>query len=278
MKIIKKINNNVVLALTEQNEEVIIVGKGLGFHKTPYELDDESLIEKIYVIPKNSQNLNVLDSIPTDIIEVTEKIVRYGSDVLNKKINSAIFLGLCDHINYAVQRCRDGVQFKSPLYWEVKNVYAGEYSIGMEAVHIINKELNIEMSSDEAVFIALHFVNVKLSLNDMSETTKITSIIGEILNIVKYYFKIDFDEDSFNFRRFVTHIRYFILRQINNETLDDNNEFMYEIMKKKCAAEYGCVKKIEKHLLTNYNWKCSSEEKLYLIMHLQRLRSRQKNK
>lgn len=277
MRVIKKLNNNVVLALTKQDEEVIIVGKGLGFQKTPYELEDESLIEKMYVVPKNTKAQDVLDSIPTEIIEVTEKIISYGTHVLKSEINSSIFLSLCDHINYAVQRSREGVQFKSPLYWEIKNIYPEEYSIGVEAVHIINAELNMEMSIEEAAFIALHFINAKMSSNDISETTKMTSIIGEILDIVKYHFKMDFDEESFNFRRFVTHIRYFILRQMNNEKLDNDNEFMFEIMKKKYSDEYECVKKIEKYLLKNYEWTCSADEKLYLIMHMQRLRARQNN-
>ena len=36
MKIVKKLNNNVVLALNDKDEEIIVVGKGLGFRKTPY--------------------------------------------------------------------------------------------------------------------------------------------------------------------------------------------------------------------------------------------------
>lgn len=73
IKIIKKLNNNVVLALNKLNEEIIVVGKGFGFQKTPYELIDESLIEKIYVVPKNTRASEILDSMPTEIIEVTEK-------------------------------------------------------------------------------------------------------------------------------------------------------------------------------------------------------------
>lgn len=277
MRVVKKLNNNVVLALTNKNEEVIIVGKGLGFQKTPYELEDTSVIEKKYVIPKNTKALEVLDSIDTEIIAVTEKIISYGTKVLNKEINSAIFLGLCDHINYSVERCKEGIQFKSPLYWEIKHLYPEEYKIGVASVGIINEDLKINMSNEEAAFIALHFINSEMSSNDISETTKLTTIIGEILDIIKYNFKMDFDEESFNFTRLVTHIKYFILRQINNEKLSNDNEFMFNIMKKQYSDEYECVKKIEQYLLKNYGWSCTPDEKLYLIMHIQRLRSRQEN-
>lgn len=277
MRVVKKLNNNVVLALTNKNEEVIIVGKGLGFQKTPYELEDTSVIEKKYVMPKNTKALEVLDSIDTKIIAVTEKIISYGTKVLNREINSAIFLGLCDHINYSVERSKEGIQFKSPLYWEIKHLYPEEYKIGIASVDIINEDLKMNMSNEEAAFIALHFINSEISSNDISETTKLTTIIGEILDIVRYNFKMDFDEESFNFTRLVTHIKYFILRQINNEKLSNDNEFMFNVMKKQYKDEYECVKKIEQYLLKNYGWSCSSDEKLYLIMHIQRLRSRQEN-
>lgn len=277
MKIIKKLNNNVVLALNKHNEEIIVVGKGLGFQKIPYELMDESIIEKIYVIPKNTRASEILDSMPTEIIAVTEKIISYGTKELKKELNSSIFLTLCDHINFAVQRKNEGVEVKSPLYWEIKHLYSDEYKVGIKAIDTINEELNIELSIEEAPFIALHFINAQMETKDMAETTKITSITGEILNIVKYHFKIEFNEESFNFTRFVTHIRYFILRQINKENLENDNEFMYDIMKKKYHEEYKCVKKVEDYLYKNYKWSCSSDEKLYLMMHIQRVRSREVN-
>lgn len=277
MKAMKKLNNNVVLALNKNNEEIIVVGKGFGFKKMPYEIDDESVIEKIYVIPKTTRATDILESIPTEIIEVTERIIDYGSKALNKDLNSSIFLTLCDHINFAVERSKDGIEIKSPLYWEIKHLYLDEYNVGIESVNIINKELKIEMSIEEAPFIALHFINAQIGSRDMEETTKLTSITGEILNIVKYHFKINFDEESFNFTRFVTHIRYFILRQLNKEKLEDNNEFMYDLMKKKCIEEYRCVKKIEEHLYNSYNWICSVDEKLYLMIHIQRVRTRENN-
>lgn len=35
MKVIKKVNNNVAIAINDNNEEVFVVGKGVGFLKTP---------------------------------------------------------------------------------------------------------------------------------------------------------------------------------------------------------------------------------------------------
>lgn len=174
-----------------------------------------------------------------------------------------------------MQRYNDRIEAKSPLYWEIKHLYSDEYKVGLEAINIINEGLKVVLSIEEAPFIALHFVNAQIGSKDIAETTKITSITGEILSIVKYHFKMNFNEESFNFTRFVTHIRYFILRQINKENLENDNEFMYDLMKKRYSEEYKCVTKIEDYLYKNYNWTCSSDEKLYLMMHIQRVKSRE---
>lgn len=42
MKIIKQINNNAALALDGNGKELVVLGRGVGFPKMPYELTDLS--------------------------------------------------------------------------------------------------------------------------------------------------------------------------------------------------------------------------------------------
>lgn len=272
MKILKKLNNNVVLALNERGEEIIVTGKGLGFRKMPYILEDISLIEKKYIVPKNTKDSEILESIPNEVIKVTEKVIRSGYKELNMEFNADILLTLSDHINFAIQRSKEGVEIRSPLQWEIKHIYPKEYKIGFNSIEIIENNLGIKLDKNEAAFIALHFINAQIGNHDMTETTKITTIMGEILSLIKYKFKIEFNEDSFEFTRFVTHIRYFIIRQVNNKPLDNDNNDMFDLMKDKLTEELGCVEIIEKHLNKNYGWKCTNDEKLYLMLHIQRIR------
>jgi beta-glucoside operon transcriptional antiterminator len=272
MKILKKLNNNVVLALNERGEEIIVTGKGLGFRKMPYILEDISLIEKKYIVPKNTKASEILESIPNEVIKVTEKVIRSGYKELNMEFNADILLTLSDHINFAIQRSKEGVEIRSPLQWEIKHIYPKEYKIGFNSIEIIENNLGIKLDKNEAAFIALHFINAQIGNHDMTETTKITTIMGEILSLIKYKFKIEFNEDSFEFTRFVTHIRYFIIRQVNNKPLDNDNNDMFDLMKDKLTEELGCVEIIEKHLNKNYGWKCTNDEKLYLMLHIQRIR------
>lgn len=44
MIIVKKINNNVAMARDYRGNELVVFGRGIGFHETPYYLEDESTL------------------------------------------------------------------------------------------------------------------------------------------------------------------------------------------------------------------------------------------
>jgi beta-glucoside operon transcriptional antiterminator len=272
MRVIKKINNNVVLAKNDKEEEVFVVGKGLGFMKTPYELDESSqVIEKIFVQKDNLKFNTLFNNIPAEIIIVTEDIISQGKQFLGTKLNDGMLIALSDHINTAIDRNKSGEELSDTLQSELKHIYPSEVAMGHQALEIIKDKLGIQLPKSEAGFIALHFVNGQLNSSDFTETAKITKIIKDILSIVKYYYKVNFDEQSINFSRFVTHLRYFIHRLMNNEDLTQDNIDLFEIIKSEASKEIACIDKINIYLIDNYGWTISNSEKLYLILHLKRV-------
>ena len=118
LKVIKKVNNNVAIAINEHNEEVFVVGKGVGFLKTPYELTETDLVEKIFVAPKNIRMYDLLNSIPIEDIYLAEEVMKLGSEILNKTFNPNLLLTLSDHISFALSRTREGISIK--IRWNGK--------------------------------------------------------------------------------------------------------------------------------------------------------------
>ena len=60
----------------------------------------------------------------------------------------------------------------------------------------------------------------------MRDTIDITTLIQNVVKIVKEYFSMDLDETSLNYQRFVTHLRFLAQRIIGGEMLNsDNPEF-----------------------------------------------------
>ncbi|ETT63628.1 transcriptional antiterminator BglG [Paenibacillus sp. FSL R7-277] len=272
MKVIKKVNNNVAIAINDNNEEVFVVGKGVGFPKTPYQLTEtDMVVEKIFVAPKNIRMYDLLNSIPIEHIYLAEEVITMGSDILHKTFNTNLLLTLSDHISFALARTREGVSIKNPLEWEVRTLYPDETRVGEAAVRLIEATAGVRLPAAETTLIALHFVNAQVGSGEMSDTTKITTVTGEMLSIIKYALKIDFEEESIHFMRFATHVRYFIMRQMSGKSLKKENEALFEMVTEKFPRELECVEKIAAFLQNNYGWSCTNDEKLYLILHIQRL-------
>jgi beta-glucoside operon transcriptional antiterminator len=262
------------MAKMRDGSEVFVVGRGLGFRQTPFILNDnDEIIEKIFTQQdKNADKyMAIFTQIPLPIINITEKIIEEGKELLQANLNELLLFSLADHINNSVEREEGTDEVINTLHWESKHIYPTETKIGEYALSLIKEKTAITLPKEESSLIALHFVNAQLKNGaDFSETSKITQIIKDIVTIVKYNLKKNINEDSINFARFVTHLRYFIFRQINNESLNEQSE-LYEVVKKTAEQELECLKKICLYLENNYNWHVTTDEQLYLLLHLKRL-------
>lgn len=277
IRIEKILNNNVVTSINDNNEEIIVMGKGIAFKKKVKDIIVEENIEKIFTLSNpniNNKFIDLISSIPLEYTVISEKIIRYAKEKTGKKLNESIYISLTDHIYNAIERHRQGIIVTNGLSWETKRLYSEEYEVGLEALEIIKKEFDINLTEDEAAFIALHFVNANLN-EEMPILMGITKLIQEILNIVKYNFNIEFDLDSLSYYRFVTHLKFFAQRLFNNKINDNNEENdLFDMIKGKYCEAYKCVIKIQKFILERYKYDLSKEEMLYLIIHIQKLISK----
>ncbi len=105
----------------------------------------------------------MLYEVPTEHIRITEEIIKYAKEQLNKKLNDIIYISLTDHIYFAIERHRQGIQIVNPLIWEIKRIYKDEFQIGKKALQMIQQHFQINLPEDEAGFIAMHIVNAELN-------------------------------------------------------------------------------------------------------------------
>ena len=173
MKIDKIINNNLIRTFDNNGKEVLVMGCGLGFQKKIGDIVDQSKIEKIYAIKNKSDSnklMTLLSEIPLEYIQVSNEIISYAKYSLGKRLNDNIYISLTDHISFAIERYKQGLNFKNALLWEIKRFYNHEFLIGKEALTIIKKRLDIMLSEDEAASIALHIVNAQRRIVKLSAT------------------------------------------------------------------------------------------------------------
>lgn len=136
MLILKKINNNVALAASDDGREVVVFGKGIGFHEMPYELADESLIQrKFYNVPESLQDM--VGTLPDDVLLAASDIACFASQQLGCKLSGGLPFILADHLQFAVQRDDDQLSAPNPLEHEVAFIYPRELEIGQAALAIV---------------------------------------------------------------------------------------------------------------------------------------------
>ena len=274
MKIDKIINKNLIRTFDNNGKEILVMGCGLGFQKKIGDTIDRSKIEKIYAIEnKNDSNklMNLLSEIPLEYIQVSNEIISYAKYSLGKRLNDNIYISLTDHISFAIERYKQGLNFKNALLWEIKRFYNHEFLIGKEALTIIKKRLDIMLSEDEAASIALHIVNAQLNSRDMNDTLDITKMIQNILNIVKFHFNIELDEYSLHYERFITHLKFFAQRILSGKVVKSDDANFCEMIKEQYKDAYLCAEKVKKYILKEFNHEISDEEIMYLTVHIKRI-------
>lgn len=274
MKVIKKINNNVAVCLDNDGHELIAFGKGIGFPKTPYELTDLSKIWRTYY-GINPSYLGLLNDIPEEVFKLSIKIVDFAKMKIENQINSNIIFTLADHINFAIERYKKGLDLKMPFVYDIQHLYEKEMQIGELAVELINKEMDLRLSKDEAVSIALHFINAENMQRNANDEQDEKKIINDITELIEKDFEMSVDRESFNYSRFVTHLQYLMKRKETNTSITSTNQKLFDSMKKEFADTYRCVIHIQGYLKNQLNWNPSNEELLYLMLHINRLCSRE---
>ncbi|WIO45544.1 PRD domain-containing protein [Klebsiella electrica] len=273
MKVEKILSNNAVLLSNSKQEEIVAIGRGIGFGKKAGDVIDNSQIESQFI--KKSEGLadvlsQLLSEIPPAYLAVTQQIINLAQQRLVITVQDTLFLSLSDHINFAIQRQSSGLAIKNFLLWDIKRFYAQEYSVGLEALQLIESRLNIRLPEDEAGFIALHLANARNS-SDMQSTMQSATIIKDVLTILKYDLNLTYDEESLDYQRFITHLKFFALRLMNRNTIEHGDESIYKGITDMMPAAYACAMKIHGYVERNYQCQLTTDEVMFLTIHINRL-------
>ncbi|KRL98698.1 MULTISPECIES: PRD domain-containing protein [Liquorilactobacillus] len=275
MIIKKRLNNNAVLAINENGIDIILAGNGIGFNTKRGQEVDKDKIEKIYKLDtQDNQNklIQVVTEIPYEYLKFTDSIVRKLKEVLQIELNDNIYIALTDHIYFAVTRFKEGVgSINTSLLWDVKDIYPNEYKEAVKILEKINDFFKVAIPSEEARMLTFHIVdNFKGNYKKIDMGVAIKTIT-DILNIVKYYFNIEYNVNSFNYVRFVIHLRFLTKRILYGEKEDENTLFFYDQLPQKMPRAFKCTLKITEYIKKTRKVELSKSEQAYLTIHIQRI-------
>lgn len=253
VKIIRVLNTNAVVSVDSQGMELIMTGPGIGFKKRKGENIDQSLVDKTYHLENKEESKRlqeVVKEISEEYLGIADCVVKEAKKE-KLEIRDSLYVTLTDHINSAVARYREGIALKNMMKIDIRKFYPKEYQVGMHAIEWIKEQTGEDLGDDEAAFIAMHIVSAELNAQNITDVNQITELINTVLQIVRIHFKIDLNEESISYERFLTHLKFFAARVFDHMEYEDTMQEIYKVMVEQNENAFSGVKKLQNILKSN---------------------------
>ena len=277
MKIIKVINNNTVCALDKKGKEQIISGKGIGFGKKRGDEVDSAQIQKIYMIADSAlrkRMVECLAEIPYEHIRLTSDLVDHISEQFSQEVlKESLMISLSDHISFAIERQKQGINFANPLMDSIHDCFPEELALGNYCLEEIRRQLGISLHKDEAGFIAMHIINARLHTN-MGQVPDITKLVNGCAEIADTFYQGKLDKTTVSYERFLVHLKYLAKRLFQSQEFSNvlsRDEEILSFVRQKFQKHYRCAKFLQDYLLKNFARTISEDEMMTLAFHLKKV-------
>lgn len=270
MQINRVLNTNAVLSQDPDGNEIVLLGRGIGFKSRPGDELDETKIEKRFTLNDEKQ-LNrfqtLLEQIPTEYIFVAEQAISFAKRFYNMKLNESIHISLADHLHSAVENAKLGIQIPNSLLLDIKQYYPREYEIGQQTITMVDDKLHVQLPEDEWGFVAMHFVNAQYG-RENTNIKKIITFVRDVNQFILDELDIQPDEDSLFYHRYMTHLNFFAQRVAGGVHYSDDNDVELSLLKKHYREEYKVSCDVANYIKKNYHFKPNKDEIMYLTIHL----------
>lgn len=275
MKVAKRINNNAVMCVDSKGRSVVAFGKGIAFaiDKETGDLPLAAIERTFYNVDEHY--LALLEELTPSVLAVSADIIEAADFELPYELSHNAVLALADHITFAIQRAKKGINIQMPLAYDVAQMYPVEYKIGEYAVQQISRKLTVDLPKNEAVGIAMALLNASLTPEDSDasaiQASRDNAIIDSVTKIIEDEFGIAVDRDGFEYARFATHIHYLLGRIRKGEPMNTEGSELYGVVRAQSERAAECLDKAVALIRDEFDEEITDSEKLYVLMHIMRI-------
>lgn len=275
MRAVRKINNNAAICIDGKGNELVALGKGIGFGDLPRELALADITRTFYSV--DEKYLGLIGEMPEDVLEYASQLADLCRATLSYELSPNLPVTLADHIQFMIERARKHMVVQMPLSYEVEQAHPLEYRLGELAVKSIRKSFGVLIDLHEAAGIALSIVNSAMGLSERAIRRKEDAafLLEGIIRSVEEEMGISVDRSSFDFARFATHVQYLIDRVQGGASIDTSNSELYDEMALGYPKALMCADKASELIESRLRAATlTDEEKLYLMLHVNRISER----
>lgn len=275
MKAVRRINNNAAICIDAKGNELVALGQGIGFGELPREVSLADITRTFYSV--DDKYLGLIGEMPEEVLEYASQLADVCRATLSYELSPNLPVTLADHIQFMLERARKHMVVQMPLAYEVQHSHPAEYRLGELAVKSIRKTFGVRIDRHEAVGIALSIVNSAMGLSEASARREEDTafLLEGITRIVEDEMGISVDRDSFDFARFATHVQYLIDRVVAGDPIETSNNALFEEIAGAYPVALACAEKASELICTRLRaGSLTTEEKLYLMLHINRISER----
>jgi transcriptional antiterminator len=270
----KALNHNTLIAISmEDNQEYLLIGKGIGFGKKVSERFEipENIECSIYSLHEQTERgkaMELIKGIDPVYLEIAGKVLAKSEEVFGK-IDKNILFPMADHIAFAVQRIRANEQISNPLTDDIRTLFHMEYKTAECVKDILWEMLQVEIDKHEIGYIALH-IHSAIEDENVALSMQIAMAVRECIRMIEEETGQTIDVMSLSYNRLMNHIRYMVARSIKGEKLKLNmNDYMSVKFPKSFWMATEVCKQLEKQL--HRTSPLNEVEIGYLAMHIERV-------
>ena len=270
----KALNHNTLIAISmENNQEYLLIGKGIGFGKKVserFEIPEniECTVYSLHEQTERGKAMDLIKGIEPVYLEIAGKVLAKSEEVFGK-IDKRILFPMADHIAFAVQRIRANEQISNPLTDDIRTLFHMEYKTAECVKDILWEMLHVEIDEHEIGYIALH-IHSAIEDENVALSMQIAMAVRECIRMIEEETGQTIDVMSLSYNRLMNHIRYMVARSIKGEKLKLNmNDYMSVKFPKSFWMATEVCKQLEKQL--HRNSPLDEVEIGYLAMHIERV-------
>ncbi|WZC09318.1 transcription antiterminator [Staphylococcus aureus] len=260
----KTLNNNVVVC-TNNDQEVILIGKN----------DQTITIEKIYKLESEQQKAHyksLVEIADDNVLQVIIDSLNFISNTVMNVDSKQLVVSLTDHIIFAYKRLKQNQVISNPFVMETMQLYSDAYHIAKQVIDQLNAALDVHFPEDEIGFIALHIASNTEDLS-MHEMTLINNVIKKGVDIIESDLVTTVDKESLQYQRFIRHVQFLIRRLRRKEYIHAQDDFV-SMIKNHYPICYNTAYKILTMIQKQFNVNISESEIIYLTLHIHHFEER----
>ena len=269
----KALNHNTLIAISSENhQEYLLIGKGIGFGKKVSERFDipegsECTIYSLHEQTERGKAMEIIKGIEPIYLEVAGQILAKSETVFGK-IDKKILFPMADHIAFAVQRIRAGESISNPMTSDIRSLFYVEYKTAECIKEILKETLNVEIDEDEIGYIALH-IHSAIDDQNVSLSMQMAMSVHQCIQTIEEETNHKIDVESLSYNRLMNHIKYMIARVLRGEKLNLN---MNEYMSNRFPTSYQIAADVCEQIKKQLSYSDFDEAEVgYLAMHIERV-------